>query len=103
MDPQNSENKLAQLTVPIEKIREYSNELHVTEDTPPTFITHAVDDDVVNIKNSILFIAALQANKVPVESYFYARGGHGYGMNNPKSELSWLDNCVDWLLRINKK
>lgn len=80
--------------------KEFSNELQVTEDTPPTFIIHAVDDKVVNINNSILFIAALQENKVPVESYFYAHGGHGYGMNNSTSDKSWIANCVAWLLKI---
>ena len=83
------------------KVKEYSNELHVTENTPPTFITHSVDDNIVKIQNSLVFIAALQKNKVPVESFFYAKGGHGYGMDNPSSDVEWIDSCLDWILKLN--
>jgi acetyl esterase/lipase len=80
-----------------EKIREYSNELQVDSKTPPAFVTHAVDDNVVKVQNSILFIAALQKNKVPVESFFYANGGHGYGMVNKTSNVQWIDACLKWM------
>ncbi len=85
-----------------EKIKEYSNELHITPNTPSTFISHAIDDNVVPVQNSLLFIAALQKNKVPVESFFYAKGGHGYGMHNTTSNVDWFDNCIKWILKTNK-
>lgn len=97
---QNSENKHKALPISTEKIKECSNELQVTSNTPPTFITHAVNDDVVPIQNSLLFIAALQQNKVPVESFFYAKGGHGYGMDNPTAEKEWIENCIKWLKNL---
>ena len=75
----------------------YSNELQVTPETPPTFITHAVDDDVVKVQNSLVFIAALQQNKVPVQSVIYTHGGHGYGMKNPTSDMDWMDSCIQWI------
>jgi acetyl esterase/lipase len=81
-------------------IRNYSNELQVGPDTPPAFVTHAVDDQTVKIQNSILFIAALQQNKVPVTSFFYARGGHGYGMDNPTGDTDWMEHCIPWILEI---
>lgn len=77
----------------------FSNERHVTADTPPTFITHAVDDGVVDVRNSLLFISALQQQQVPVESFFYAEGGHGYGMDNPRAEQDWMEPCIRWILR----
>lgn len=101
-DWKTSEQKLTNLPVAEEKIKEYSNELQVTSETPPVFITHAVDDNVVKVQNSILFIAALQKNKIPVESFFYAKGGHGYGMDNPTTDVEWIDSCTDWILKINK-
>mgnify|MGYP001619327510 CR=1 FL=1 len=97
---QTSEQKLATLPVSPEKVAEYSNELKVTPDTPPVFITHSVDDDVVKVENAILFVAALQKNKVPVETFFYANGGHGYGMDNSASEVDWMENCIAWLLKM---
>ncbi|MEN9613565.1 MAG: hypothetical protein RLZZ628_4379 [Bacteroidota bacterium] len=96
---QTSEQKLASLQVEPDSIKEYSNELQVTPQTPPTFITHAVDDNVVKVQNSILFMAALQQNHVPVESFFYAKGGHGYGMDNPTNEVDWIDSCIQWILK----
>lgn len=101
-DWKTSEQKLTKLSVDGEKIKEYSNELQVTSDTPPTFITHAVDDNVVKVQNSLLFIAALQKNKVPVESFFYAKGGHGFAIDNPTTDVEWIDNCMTWILNINK-
>lgn len=103
MDRKTSGQKLANLQIDAEKIKEYSNELQVASDTPPTFITHAVDDNSVKVQNSILFIAALQKNKVPVESFFYANGGHGYGIDNPTSDVDWIDSCITWILKMYKK
>jgi acetyl esterase/lipase len=101
-DWKTSEQKLTNLSVDGDKIKEYSNELQVTSDTPPTFITHAVDDNVVKVQNSLLFIAALQKNKVAVESFFYAKGGHGFAIDNPTTEVEWIDSCMTWILNINK-
>ena len=38
----------------------FSNELQFKEDTPPTILIHATDDQVVSPKNSILYYEALQ-------------------------------------------
>jgi acetyl esterase/lipase len=78
-----------------EKIREYSNELNVTKETPPTFLVHA-KDDFVKVANTTLFAAALKRNKVPVETLIYEAGGHGYGMYNPKSPILWMDRVKRW-------
>ena len=79
-----------------EKIKEYSNELQVTPQTPPTFISHAIDDTDVPVANSLYFIAALQQNHVPVEVFFYDKGGHGFFHVNPNG-VQWIDNCIKWL------
>ncbi len=99
-DWKNSEKKLKPLPISPEKIKEYSNELQVTPDTPPTFITHANDDDVVLVQNSILFMASLQKNEVPIEAFFYAKGGHGYGMINSTSNVQWIEPCIKWLKNL---
>jgi acetyl esterase/lipase len=85
------------LKVDAQKVAKYSNERNVRPNTPPTFISHALDDKVVPVQNALLFIAALQQNQVPVNSFFYTLGGHGYGMNNPKAEIEWIDACINWL------
>jgi acetyl esterase/lipase len=80
-----------------EKIKEYSNELHVTRKTPPTFLVHAKDDKTVPIPNSEHFYEALQKNKVPAEIYIYEKGGHGFGMINKTSEVKWMDVLEKWM------
>jgi len=101
-DHRSGDDKLRAYKIDPVKIREYSNELQVTPHTPPAFLTHAVDDDAVPVQNSILFMAALQQNKVPVESFFYARGGHGFGLHNPTATEQWIDKCIPWLKKFGK-
>ena len=79
-----------------EKIKEYSNELQVTVQTPPAFLVHAKDDPV-KAANSIAFANALQKANVPVELYLYERGGHGYGMYNKSSNVRWMDLVQQWM------
>jgi acetyl esterase/lipase len=81
-----------------EKIIEYSNELHVTADTPPTFLIHASDDKGVLPANSIVFFEQLLKHKIPAELHIYERGGHGFGMNNPTSEEKWMNTLANWLV-----
>ena len=82
-----------------EKIKEYSNELHVSKKTPPTYLVHAEDDAGVKVQNMLLFATALQENKVPFDFYLYEKGGHGFGINNKTSEIKWMDLVEDWMKR----
>ena len=81
-----------------EKILQYSNELRVTKDTPPTFIIHAADDEAVLPANSIAFYESLLKHKVPAELHIYERGGHGFGMINPTTKEKWMDTLKNWLI-----
>jgi len=96
-DGEKAEKMMAEISVPQDKIFEFSNELHVSSDTPPTFIDHANDDTTVSIQNSILFIAALQQNGVDVDCFFYAHGGHGYLADNLNNKVEWIDACIKWI------
>jgi acetyl esterase/lipase len=75
----------------------FSNELGVNAQTPPTFLVHANDDDVVPVANSIMFDQMLIANKVPVETHLFQSGGHGFGLNNPTTNTHWFDFLNNWL------
>lgn len=89
--------KANELGMSADDIAEYSNELHVTTKTPPTFITSALTDNVVPVGNTLAFVAALQQNKVPVESFIYAKGPHGFGMTNKTAKEQWIDACLLWI------
>lgn len=81
-----------------ELVEYYSNEKHVTSNTPPTFIVHASDDEVVPVRNSIVFYEALQHNGVNVEMHIYQNGGHGFALANNNNKLkSWRGLFLAWL------
>lgn len=84
---------------PTKEIEElYSNELQVTTKTPPTFIVHASDDNVVPIQNSKKFYEALQDKKVVAELDTFAVGGHGFGMRKRGLPVdNWTDLLKIWL------
>jgi acetyl esterase/lipase len=83
---------------------ELSNELHVTRDTPPTFLFHTAQDQPVPADNSVLFYEAMRRAGVPGELHIYAEGPHGVGLANghgraPRvpSLLSWPERAEAWL------
>ncbi len=98
-----SRNNLIGPNITPEKIKDFSNELQVTYDTPPTFITAAIDDDIVKVENSLYLEAALRQHNVPVRMFLYAKGGHGFGVQNKTAKLQWIDPCLKWILSENWK
>jgi len=89
--------KYKELGMSQEAVLNYSNELQVNSKTPPTFITAPLTDKVVPVGNTFAFVAALQQNKVPVETFIYSTGEHGYGMINPTAKEQWMDACLRWI------
>jgi acetyl esterase/lipase len=79
------------------KVIEYSNELQVTRDTPPTFLVHAGDDKTVPVANSLRFYEALVHSGVPSEMHVYPHGGHGFGLHNPTTRDEWMDRLKNWM------
>lgn len=75
----------------------YSNEKQVTANTPPTFLVHSEDDDVVPVQNTLMFYDALLNAKVKAEMHIFEAGGHGFGLNNPKSKDKWIDWVKNWM------
>ena len=84
---------------PTEKnVFRFSNEKQVNAETPPAFIVHSSDDNVVPVLNSIEYYKALVKNKVPAEYHIFQKGGHGYGLAAGKgTESAWPDLCLNWL------
>ena len=81
-----------------ELVKQYSNELHVTSETPPTFLVHTMTDAAVPVENSLMFVAALRKAKVPVEFHLYEKGPHGFGLAPADPVLAtWTARCADWL------
>jgi acetyl esterase/lipase len=79
----------------IEKAKYFSNELQVSNTTPPAFLTHAGDDTVVPVSNSIKFYEALNAKGIPSDLHIYAKGEHGY-LKVPSFD-EWFGRCRHWM------
>ncbi|RAJ80369.1 acetyl esterase/lipase [Chitinophaga dinghuensis] len=92
-----SKNKLIGADASPAKVKEFSNEWQVSANTPPTFLVHATDDNLVPVANSIAFYSALVKQHVPAEIHIYQRGGHGFGMRNSNPEEHWMDRLEHWL------
>lgn len=82
----------------------YSNELQVTEDTPPAFFVHADNDPAVPVENTLLMYQALRKKIIPAELHILSEGGHGFGLSvNNEHIASWSDNLALWLNWLNSK
>ena len=86
---------------PKQLLDSFSNEVQVTAQTPPTFLVHATDDDVVPVMNSIVFYEHLLQYKIPAEMHIYKAGGHGFGMINPTTKDLWMESCKNWMQSMN--
>jgi acetyl esterase/lipase len=77
-------------------VRLYSNELQVSDNTPPVFLAHAIGDKPVPIENSRQFVAAMLQHQRPVELLELPTGGHG--LNGCKGPLweQWKAAVLLW-------
>ncbi len=79
-------------------VRKYSNELHVTPETPPTFLVLADDDKTVPPRNSVEFYLKLKENNVPAEMHIFQEGGHGFGIRKNNLPVDqWPELFFNWL------
>lgn len=98
-----SKNNLLGKNPSEELVKLYSNELQVTERTPPAFIMHSSDDTAVPVLNSINYYLAMHKYGVSATMHLYPVGGHGWGFNDSFPYKSqWTDEMEKWLREINK-
>ena len=90
-----------------EMLEMMSLEKQVSPATPPAFIWHTFEDELVPVENSLLFASALRRHKVPFELHIYPLGNHGQALGtketaNEKYKVNshvatWLGLSVQWL------
>lgn len=75
-----------------------SPDLHVSNETPPLFLVHAIDDPAVPLENGLLMLGAMRGRRRPVEAHFFDRGGHGFGAGvRGEPTGAWLDLFATWI------
>lgn len=79
------------------QVKFFSLESQVGKKTPPVFLVHAKDDRTVRIDNSLKFAEALSKAKIKHDMYTYEKGGHGFGMTNPTSDVQWMKYVHQWM------
>ena len=89
-----------ELSTQADAVQAYSVQLHVTHATPPTFLAQAKDDPIANIGNSLIMVDALKKHGVATELHVFDKGGHGWGMGAPGSEVAaWPSLFAAWAKR----
>ena len=75
-----------------------SPEMHVTAQTPPTFLFSTTDDHTVPVLNTVMFYTALVKAGVPAEMHIFQHGAHGSGLGAGNPQLSvWPDLLIKWM------
>ena len=88
--------------------KKMSLENHVNANTPPTFIWHTFEDQVVPVQNSLKFAYALAENKVLFEQHIYPYGQHGlatsdYASNDITQDhysAPWIQDSIKFLYSL---
>lgn len=77
----------------------HSPERNVRADQPPLWLLHAEDDSVVKVGNSVRLCEATRAVGASVETHFFERGGHGFGLMKTAGlpVAIWPELLWNWL------
>ena len=82
-------------------VKDLSNELQVTPQTPPCFIWHTWEDTVVKVENSLAFASALRKAGVPFDLHIYQKGPHAIALGSwdfdPSNWHYWIRDLSFWL------
>lgn len=70
-----------------------SAEKQVRKGVPPTVLIHSMDDTVVPIENSFMYLSSLKEHGISATAQFYDHGGHGFGIGYER-QTSLLDNML---------
>jgi acetyl esterase/lipase len=76
-------------------------DLHITKNTPPTFLLQNEDDHVDNVNDALSYYVALRNAGVPTEMHLYPQGGHAFGLRRTRLPVTAWPQLVDtWLQSI---
>jgi len=79
-------------------LENYLPALHVTSKTPPTFLFHTSEDDVVPAADCLEVYTALRKENIPSELHIFGYGPHGTGLGGGDPALdAWPALLEAWL------
>lgn len=84
----------------------FSLEKRVSHTTPPVFIWHTQNDDLVPVENTLFMMNALQKAGVSCEAHIFRDGPHGMSTCTKETDSEhkhcsrWVSLCKEWLEEI---
>jgi len=88
----------------------YRADAHVNAETPPAFLWHTADDELVPVENSLRFALALARHGVSCELHIYPHGVHGLSLADETTDVagqfmnpdcqSWMTHALTWLQHL---
>lgn len=84
------------------KADEYTpTDTRVSAETPPTFLMHTHQDEIVPPEQSVIFYNALHKHRVSAEMHVFGTGEHGVGLatGDPDTKL-WFLLLHNWIRRL---
>ncbi|WP_298636429.1 alpha/beta hydrolase [uncultured Umboniibacter sp.] len=82
----------------VEEVAQFSFLDRVTANAPPSFLVHAMDDEVCHYYESTRYLEALTQQGVAAEMHLFQRGGHGFGLGREEDGTNqWPALAVEWL------
>ena len=73
----------------------FNPDIHVTRDTPPTFLLQGETGSVDNVNQSLAYYVALKEAGVPTELHLYVNGGHAFGLRRTKDPITEWPRLVE--------
>ncbi|MDR0947136.1 MAG: alpha/beta hydrolase [Ruminococcus sp.] len=90
-----------------EQVKLFSCEEHISADTPPAFLWHTADDNVVPSKNSLVYAAGLADHGIPYEMHIFRSGHHGLSLSEASTSAysghinddvaQWVPLAMRWI------
>lgn len=102
---------LCEKKTPVELLMQCSIEKNVDERSVPAFIMHTVNDELANVKNSLVLANAYTDNNIPYEMHIYPDAPHGIALGNKITECGnekynnahiaeWIRLAAEWAEKI---
>ncbi len=90
-----------------EQLADVSPAMHVTKNTPPTFLWATSEDTLVPVQHTLIMARALADEKIPFEVHVFENGPHGLSTATQSAAAAkssimpdvaqWLPMCATWL------
>lgn len=82
-------------------LEQLSSDRQVKANTPPAYIWHTADDEIVPLDNVLLMSKGLRAKGIPHELHVFESGKHGLGLAERQPDVAeWTKLCERWLIRL---